>query len=185
MRKQRSVKLLHRFFNESRRQLFVTSYQSKSSAMKNYILLFSACIFIIACNNKADQPGADEDSADIIVKYSWQAGLNDSTGRLEMKKLEAEGPDSLSAAAVIDFINKKYINVKAVLLKVSGDTMYLDIPEATYLTQQMGSSGPMIYFADAVYNLTEIPGIKYVNFNFEEGDHASPDVLNRESFKDQ
>ncbi len=153
--------------------------------MKNYLLIISACVTIIACNNKADQPGAEDDSAAIIVKYSWQAGLNDSTGRLEMKKLEAEGPDSLSAAAVIDFLNNKYVNIKAVLLKTSGDTMYLNIPEATYLTQQMGSTGPILYFADAVYNLTEVPGIKYVNFDFEEGDHASPGILNRESFNDQ
>jgi hypothetical protein len=49
----------------------------------------------------------------------------------------------------------------------------------------MGSSGPTTYFAEAVFNLTEIPGIHYVSFDFEEGDHAQPGTFNRESFKDE
>ena len=146
--------------------------------MKKYLIILSACLVIISCNNKADQPGADDDTATAAeLVYSWQAVLNDSTGRLEMKKSEAAGPDSLSPA-----LNT---NVRLELVKTSGDTVYVKIPEAMYLTQQMGSSGPTMYFSEAVYNLTEIPGIKYVNFDFEEGDHASPGTLNRDSFNNE
>jgi hypothetical protein len=49
----------------------------------------------------------------------------------------------------------------------------------------MGSTGPTMFLSSAVYNLTEIPGIRYVNFDFEEGDHASPGTFSRESFKDE
>jgi hypothetical protein len=59
------------------------------------------------------------------------------------------------------------------------------IPEATYLTQQMGSSGPTMFFAEAVYNISEIPGIRFINFDFEEGDHAQPGTYTRDDFKDQ
>ena len=148
--------------------------------------LFALTLFLLtACNNKADQPVTDEDSAEATARYSWDATLNDSTGRLEMKKVEISGPDSFSIPAVITFINSLYPNVQLVWIKTSGDTVYLKIPEATYLTQQMGSTGPTMYFANAVYNLTEIPGIKYVTVDFEEGDHAPPGTFNRDSFIDE
>ena len=47
----------------------------------------------------------------------------------------------------------------------------------------MGSTGPELYFAEAVYNLTEIPGIRFINFSLTEGDHAGPDTYSRDSFK--
>ncbi|MBP6416930.1 MAG: hypothetical protein KA330_10770 [Chitinophagaceae bacterium] len=154
--------------------------------MKKYLIILSACLVIISCNNKADQPGADDDTATAAeLVYSWQAVLNDSTGRLEMKKSEAAGPDSLSPAAVITYLNTLNTNVRLELVKTSGDTVYVKIPDAMYLTQQMGSTGPTLYFSEAVYNLTEIPGIRFVNFDFEEGDHASPGTLNRESFNNE
>jgi len=37
--------------------------------------------------------------------------------------------------------------------------------------------------ATATYTLTEAKGINYVDFDFEEGDHAVPGTYSRESFK--
>jgi hypothetical protein len=153
--------------------------------MINYFLFASAFFLLTSCNNKADQPVTDENSGGGTARYSWDAAINDSTGRLEMKRVETSGPDSLSIPAVISFVNSLYPNVQLVWIKTSGDTLYLKIPEATYLTQQMGSTGPTLYFANAVFNLTEISGIKNVNFYFEEGDHATPGTFNRENFKDE
>ena len=153
--------------------------------MFKYFLFTSAFFLLTSCNNKADQPVTDEDSGGGTARYSWDAVINDSTGRLEMKRVETSSPDSLSIPAVITFVNSLYPNVQLVWIKTSGDTVYLKIPEATYLTQQMGSTGPTLYFANAVFNLTEIPGIHYVHFGFEKGDHASPGTFNRENFKDE
>ena len=154
--------------------------------MKFSPVLVLATILFTACNNKADQPIADGDTTDIAPPvYSWQASLNDSSGKLEVKKSDAVGPDSLSVPAVITYLNKANTNVQLTFVKTSGDTVYLKIPDPMHLTQQMGSTGPTIYLAQAVYSLTEIPGIKYVNLDFEEGDHASPGTFNRESFKDE
>ncbi|OSZ81420.1 hypothetical protein CAP36_09350 [Chitinophagaceae bacterium IBVUCB2] len=154
--------------------------------MKNYLLIVFACSVFIACNNKADQPDAEEDSTSISeYTFSWQAVLNDSTGKLELTKQEMIGPDSLSPQAVVDFLNSSNPNIALTLIKTSGDTIFIKITDATYLTQQMGSTGPSMYFASAVYNLTEIPGIRFANFDFEEGDHAQPGTFTRESFKDQ
>ncbi len=153
--------------------------------MKNYLLIISASLFFLACgNNKSDQQETGETDTVAIV-YSWEALLNDSTGKLEVKKIEQGGPDTLSAASMITYLNSRNPNVQLQLVRMSGDTLYISIPEATYLTQQMGSTGPALFFAETVYNLTEIPGIRFVSFDFEEGDHASPDVLSRDRFSNE
>jgi hypothetical protein len=151
---------------------------------KFYTLIITGALITSCGNNNAGQPEADNDSASTI-NYTWQASLNDSSGKLEMKKVEAAGLDSLSPASVIEFINKSDSSVHMDLVKIANDTVYIKIPEATFLTQQMGSTGSSMYMAGVVYNLTELPGIKYVNFDFEEGDHAAPGTFNRDSFKNE
>lgn len=153
--------------------------------MKNYLFIFFGFILLAACNNKADEPIIEEDTSMEANMYTWQATLNDSSGRLEMKKVETGGPDSLEASSVINFINAANPDIQLQFIKTSNDTIYLKIKDATHLTQEMGSTGPTLYFANAVYNLTEIPAMKYVNFDFEEGDHAAPGTYNRESFKNE
>ena len=105
--------------------------------------------------------------------------------KMEMKKEEAAGLDSLSTASIIDYINASDSSIHIELVKISNDTIFLKIPDAMHLTQQMGSTGPSIYLASLVYNFTELPGITHVNLDFEEGDHAAPGTFNRDSFKDQ
>ncbi|MBM3415963.1 MAG: hypothetical protein FJY20_05860 [Bacteroidetes bacterium] len=152
--------------------------------MKNYFII-GGLIFLTACgSNKKDEPEAAETDT-VDAAFNWEASLNDRTGQMEVIKKEEAGPDSLTASAVIAFLYKKNPNVLLQFVKISGDTLYVSIPDAHYLTQQMGSTGPQLYFAEAVYNLTEIPGIRYVNFDFEEGDHASPAVLGRDDFKNR
>jgi hypothetical protein len=153
----------------------------------NKIFLSLVCVSLLySCgNNNADQPVTDKDSAEVTARYSWEATLNDSSERLEMKKIENSGPDSIAPTAIITYLNTNNSNIQLEFMKSSNDTVYLKIPEATFLTQQMGSTGPTLFFANAVFNLTEIPGIKYVTFDFEEGDHASPGTFSRESFKDE
>lgn len=155
--------------------------------MKKLLVLFSgiSVMLIISCNNKADKSETETDTIQSAPLYAWISTLNDSTGRLEMKKSENIGPDSLTTGAVIRYLNEQNPNVVLVYERTSSDTLFIKIPEATYLTQQMGSTGPSMYFSAAVYNLTEIPGIKNVHFDFEEGDHASPGTFTRETFKDE
>ncbi len=153
--------------------------------MKKYLSAILILSLFIACgSNKSDKPATDETDTVAII-YSWEATLNDTTGKLEVNKKEPGGPDSLTPSTVIAYLNKKNPAVQLQFIKISGDTLYVSIPDANYLTQQMGSTGPVLFFAESVYNLTEIPGIRYVKYTFEEGDHAQPDVLNRDSFKDQ
>ena len=153
--------------------------------MRNTTFLSIILLFLTACgNNKADQPVADNDTAaGVESTYYWEATSNDSTGNLEMKRIQRT--DSISTKSIFAFINNAHPRILLELVKTSNDTIYLKIKDATVLTQQMGSTGAMEYLAAAVYNLTELPGIKYVTLDFEEGDHAAPGTYTRESFKDQ
>jgi hypothetical protein len=172
---------------EKGRTKYFLDLNLKYTVMKNLIAVVASFGFLIflSCNNSADKNEVVEDSTEVVQSSSWIASLNDSTGHLEMKKNEAMGPDSLTATSVINYLNTQNPNVRLEFVRTSNDTLFVRIPEAMYLTQQMGSTGPTMFFAGAVYNLTEIPGITHVHFNFEEGDHASPGTLNRESFKNE
>lgn len=150
--------------------------------MKNYFLLLLCIPLLFACgNNKADQPATIEDTA--ASYFLWESALNDSSGRLAMKKVETA--DSISTQSILGFTNKAYSRIRLDLVKTSHDTIYLKIDDATFLTQQMGSSGSILYLAAIVYNLTELAGIKYVTLDFEEGDHARPGTYNRDSFSNE
>jgi hypothetical protein len=156
--------------------------------MKNphrLLTLLLMASLITACGGGNDKKATEVPEDSTEAPYSWEAVLNDSTGRLEMKKREDEFPDTSSVAAVLAFINTRYPQILIEFERQSGDTLFSFIPDAHYLTQQMGSTGPTMYLAELVYNLTELPGIRQVYVRFEEGDHAQPGLFSRDSFRDQ
>ena len=98
--------------------------------MKRYFFLIFISFFVFSCgNNKADEQVADEDS--VFTRYSWEAT---DTGTIVLMKKEGTGPDTLSPEGVVRFLNNKFTNVQLVVVKTSGDTLYLKIPLSTYLT---------------------------------------------------
>jgi len=70
------------------------------------------------------------------------------------------------------------------LQSVSEGIAHVEVLNAEYLTQRMGTSGAQNYLAAATYSLTETPGVRGVDFIFAAGDHAMPGVYSRENFKD-
>jgi hypothetical protein len=72
---------------------------------------------------------------------------------------------------------------KVKLVKIEHSTAFIEVINAGYLTQRMGSSGAQAYLASVTFTLTENPRIKKVKFIFEEGDHAMPGVYSRKSFE--
>lgn len=149
--------------------------------MKRLFYLSAILIAICSCGNSKTK------EEEVVVKEVtvWKANLNDTTGMLYMEKATTSEIDSLSASSVIGYMNSLYGNIKLDYVKTGNDTLYLKIPDARYLTQQMGSTGPEMYFVELVYNLTEATSKKYVNVDFEEGDHAQPGTYSREDFKEK
>jgi hypothetical protein len=72
---------------------------------------------------------------------------------------------------------------KVKLLTVKDQIASVEVINAEYLTQKMGSSGAQAYLASVTFTLTEDPQIKKVKFIFEEGDHAMPGIYTRQDFK--
>ena len=150
--------------------------------MKTGFLLYGILLLLISCGSNQTEE-SDVNNNNLSEQQSWQASLDDSSGNIVLNRNGAPLPDTLSIETIRAFLNSRYPNIQLQVLRQSGDTLYVQIPEATYLTQQMGSTGPEMYFGEAVYNLTEIPGIRFINFALAEGDHAGPDTYNRDSFK--
>lgn len=146
---------------------------------KLFFLAIISTLFFACGSNHSDQPASEVDSLTEAPFY-WQTYLDDSTGKIGYRKLPAD--EKLNPHNVLFYLNKNNPNIRLELKYVSADTIFLRIQDAVYLTQQMGSSGPMIYLSEVVYNFSEIPGIKEVDIEFEEGDHATPGTYNRNSF---
>lgn len=97
-------------------------------------------------------------------------------------KLRDVQADSLTAENIERIVNSTWPNVQINYLETSGDTVYIEIPESTVLTQQMGTAGAQQFMLSTTYSFTELPGVQYVDIDFDEGDHAAPGVYHRGSW---
>ena len=69
-----------------------------------------------------------------------------------------------------------------VLESVDRDTAEISVANAEVLTRRMGTTGAECFLAGATFSLTSVPGIDYVWFEFEEGEHAAPGRYSRARF---
>ena len=104
-------------------------------------------------------------------------------GEEKLKKPEAAMPESLSSAQLIEALNNNFPEIHLDFLKVSHDTMYVDIPDSKRLSRELGSTGAENYMASATYTLTELKNVKFVNFKFAPGEHAEPGTYSRDDFE--
>lgn len=99
-------------------------------------------------------------------------------------KRDTTVPDSaITINRIINGLNEKYPEVHIDVIKQSGDTLYVQVPDGEYLGNQMGSAGSSAWFADAVINLTSVPGINNVSFKMDTYSHASGGVISRDEYK--
>jgi len=156
--------------------------------MAKFLFFLFSIFLLISCgsNNADEQPNVEEDSVTSVENtILWQASLNDSTGKMEMKKVIMQGADNRNPQSILASLNEEYPEIKLDFLRISHDTVFLKIDDAHFLTQQMGSTGSQMYIASLVYNLTEDPIIHFVSMKFEEGDHALPGTFSRATFSGQ
>ena len=78
--------------------------------------------------------------------------------------------------------NKNY-TVKVKFIRTKNNVIHVNIPDATYLTQSMGTTGASLILASLVYTLTENENYTFVYIDFIEGDHASPGKYSRKDFE--
>jgi hypothetical protein len=165
--------------------------------MKNFKNIISSLLlisFLTSCvNDRKDKnvdDNAQENKKDVVTEEKpvtipnipWSAELDTNTQVFTMKKNEQVKTQDLDSSNVLKAINKDYPQNLIVWERLSGDTAYVNIPNSASLTQQSGTLGAKVFLAESTYSITEIPGIKVVNFNFKTGDHASPGAYTRSDF---
>ena len=166
--------------------------------MKLFKYLPGIFLFLSCTGNNSDVkvPGVDSskiadtsitifahpDSAYEIVSakayYVWDVNMEKKT----LKKNPALTTVSVNVDSVINGLNMQYEDILLEKTAIKKDTLKLRIRDSDFLTNQMGSSGPDQYLSQAVINLTSVPGIKYVQIDFKEGNHASPGTWSRKDF---
>lgn len=122
------------------------------------------------------------DTASVIKNApAWTADFEESTNTYKIHRALNARLDTLSAQDLVSMVNRDSIHVA--FIRTSHDTIYVSVPNSEYLTQRIGSTGAENFMATTTFTLTEMKGIKYVNYKFTEGDHASPGVYSRDDFK--
>ena len=101
-------------------------------------------------------------------------------------KVREINKDTITVNNLTQLLNRNYENqVRIELVQVKQDSVRVTIPSSTFLTQSMGTTGAEEYLIEAVFTLTELPEIEFVEFEFEEGDHATPGVYSRKLLQDR
>lgn len=160
--------------------LTIVVFGCNSNEDKNAEVIHETTRDTVSASNSADS------AATIISNPSnlWTVEIQQNT---KLEKLKKPVNDSLlesfSPRQIIEALNQNFSDVQLQLKKISHDTIYVSIPDSRKLTQEMGSTGSENYLASAVYNLTELKNVNYVNFEMKEGDHAGPGVFSRGDFK--
>lgn len=144
-------------------------------------------LFFTACQSNEESTSATASQADSVItpetvlELPYNAQFNEQTQKVELNATQQKGT-KLNMSEMVSAINIKYPEIKLELLKTGHDTAYVKIDNAAFLSERLGSAGAMVYLAESTFAITEIPGIKAVNFNFKEGDHASPGTYTRQNF---
>ena len=164
----------------------------KKSALGILVLLFFSCNSNEKSNSNEDVQTLDTvydtpistgiDSTLFVKNQSLLWQVTDSGGFKLTKPVE-RGIDTMSASNIVELINVNYDSIHIDYLRTSHDTVYLAIPHSETLTEKSGDTGAENFMASTVYSLTEVKGIRFVNFEFKGGDHAMPGVYTRDDFK--
>ena len=156
--------------------------------MKISKFLILAIVFAASCQSEPGKTAASRQEAEYMdhektLVVPWNVQINDSTHIMEIRREPAADMTNLQPADIVDALNLKYPETKLAWIKLDGSKAYVTITDATFLTQRSGSEGARAYLAEVTYSLTELEGIKAVQFTFKEGDHARPGVYTRSDFR--
>jgi hypothetical protein len=162
--------------------------------MKKTILYLSAICVFAACNSDTKNTGDTSDSAQTntetkntqpaqLFDVPWAAILDSTSQEIKMTKTPGINDGDLNLENVTESLNRKYPEILISDTRQKSDTVFVKIKDATYLTQSSGTTGAEIYLAESTYSFTQIPGVSFVNFDFQVGDHASPGTFIRSDFE--
>lgn len=151
-------------------------------------------LIALSCQNESRENAADETQRDVpseaapdmespLATLPYIVAFNEGSEQLEAEKNPDFDQTLLTVDALTQALRTNYPEIGLEIDRVSDDTLFVQITDARYLTQQMGSSGAQTYIMEATYAYTELPDIALVHFDFAEGDHAVPGTYTRAMFE--
>ncbi len=162
--------------------------------MKAKLILIGLILMIVSCNPTQREDRVTDDTTEkseigteSSVVYDplgaiWSYDYNQETEEFKAIQLRPFDRDTLSGETLEKIINKSWPRVQIKFIGTSNDTAFISIPDSEVLTQQMGTTGAESFMISTTFSFTELNGIKYVSFDFEEGDHGVPGVYDRHSW---
>lgn len=162
--------------------------------MNTTLISIGLVLLIVSCSTKQQEDkdiDEAEEKSEIELESTvvhdpseaiWLHDYNQQTGEFEIKQIRAVSHDTLSGEAIEKIINKTWPKVQIEFIRTSNDTTFIFIPDSEVLTQQMGTAGAKSFIISTTFSFTELKGISYVSFDFEEGDHGIPGVYTRNSW---
>ncbi|SFB91165.1 hypothetical protein SAMN05421747_10254 [Parapedobacter composti] len=160
------------------------------------LVCFGIAVFFFACQNESRDnastaqqpdslaPDAAETTETAAPSLPYAAVFDETSEQLRAQKNpDFDGGSLLTIDRITQLLANAYPQVVLTVDSTVNDTLHVQITDASFLTQQMGSSGAAMYLLEATYAYTELPGIQAVHFVFEEGDHAIPGTYTREHFE--
>lgn len=146
----------------------------------------SAMVFLIIAGCAGDNRQKEEYAVaeEVVPSLPYLAEFNDM-GEITVSKNDAFDFSIIQQDRLVGAFEHHYPEIDLEISHIAADTIYIRIADATFLTQRMGSAGAWSYLMEVTYALTELPEIEAVSFDFEEGDHAVPDIYTRASFGQQ
>lgn len=154
--------------------------------MIRYLTTLCFVALVVACNNEASkEPGA----ADVTPPQQWFVTdtvivWDCSAEDKDRKKIFSPRDSVTVPEALINGVNKTYSEIKIEFDRLTADTLFVKIPNATWLTDRAGNTGAEQYLSFAALNLLETKGVKYVHFEFTPGVHARPSTWSMNDFSD-
>lgn len=91
--------------------------------------------------------------------------------------------DKHDPSFLVEAMNKSFPKVQLKLEKPTENTINVRIVNDDYFANQMGSYGVEEYTHCLVFTLTDHTGFKFVNMEFEEGEHAIPGIHSRKEIE--
>jgi len=170
----------------------VKSIYSLTNSLR--LLPFVLVLIASSCQNESrnnaseaiHEDPASEIAADMgapLPALPYIAFFDEESEKLEAEKNVDFDQTSLTVDALTLALRTNYPEIGLQVDRTSNDTLFVRIVDASYLTQQMGSSGAQVYMMEATYAYTELPDVKVVHFDFAEGDHAIPGAYTRATFE--
>lgn len=171
------------------------AFKSAITMMRLFIIGFTVLLY--SCNGnrssgnhndvlstqQADSMDKISDSTELSspsILLPWEVDFERKTKKVNVAFTNIY----LNTDSIIAALNYTYPDINLQKIKISHDTLFTEIKNSYPLTDGMGTSGAAIYLAVSVINLTTVPGVNAVKFNFQLGSHASPGVWSKNEFDD-